>query len=74
MATPNNNNASDEEKIDPMKDVRAGIVREVGSQAIWSLSSCKPGKIKIVLQLKELNNLVNKRTCFSCVINLVNKN
>ncbi|KAL4120249.1 hypothetical protein QTP88_012979 [Uroleucon formosanum] len=43
MATPNNNNASDEEKIDPMKDVRAGIVREVGSQAIWSLSSCKPG-------------------------------
>jgi len=44
MATPNNNNASEEEKIDPMKDVRAGIVREVGSQAIWSLSSCKPGK------------------------------
>ncbi|XP_050061870.1 anaphase-promoting complex subunit 10 isoform X2 [Aphis gossypii] len=43
MATPNNNNASEEEKIDPMKDVRAGIVREVGSQAIWSLSSCKPG-------------------------------
>ena len=51
MATPNNNNASDEEKIDPMKDVRAGIVREVGSQAIWSLSSCKPGKIKIFLEV-----------------------
>lgn len=44
MATPNNNNASEEEKIDPMKDIRAGLVREVGSQAIWSLSSCKPGK------------------------------
>jgi len=51
MATPNNNNASDEDKIDPMKDVRAGIVREVGGQAIWSLSSCKPGKIKIVLEV-----------------------
>lgn len=49
MATPNNNNTSDEEKIDPLKDVRAGIVREVGSQAIWSLSSCKPGKIMIIL-------------------------
>jgi len=50
MATPNNNNASEEEKIDPMKDVRAGIVREVGSQAIWSLSSCKPGKMKSFLK------------------------
>lgn len=47
MANPDNNNASDEEKIDPMKDVRAGIVREVGSQAIWSLSSCKPGKVMV---------------------------
>lgn len=43
MATPNNNNTSDEEKVDPLKDIRAGLVREVGSQAIWSLSSCKPG-------------------------------
>lgn len=47
MATPNNNNALlntfEEKKIDPMKDVRAGLVREVGNQAIWSLSSCKPG-------------------------------
>lgn len=49
MATPNNNNTSDEEKIDPLKDVRAGLVREVGSQAIWSLSSCKPGIVMIVL-------------------------
>lgn len=47
MATPNNNNGSDEDKIDPMKDLRAGIIREVGSQAIWSLSSCKPGKLLI---------------------------
>lgn len=29
--------------VDPAKDERAGKVREVGSQAVWSLSSCKPG-------------------------------
>lgn len=28
---------------DPLKEERLGTVREVGSQAIWSLSSCKPG-------------------------------
>jgi hypothetical protein len=68
MATPNNNNASDEEKIDPMKDVRAGIVREVGSQAIWSLSSCKPGKIKSIFKIN-----VNIWSCVSGVVNLTNK-
>lgn len=31
------------ETVDPIKEERAGKVREVGSQAIWSLSSCKPG-------------------------------
>lgn len=30
-------------EIDPVKHERAGTVREVGSQAIWSLSTCKPG-------------------------------
>lgn len=30
--------------VDPIKSERTGNVREVGSQAIWSLSSCKPGK------------------------------
>lgn len=30
-------------EVDPVKNERAGNVREVGSQAIWSLSSCKPG-------------------------------
>ncbi|KAJ8934427.1 hypothetical protein NQ318_000644 [Aromia moschata] len=29
--------------VDPIKNERTGNVREVGSQAIWSLSSCKPG-------------------------------
>ncbi|KAK6626249.1 Anaphase-promoting complex subunit 10 [Polyplax serrata] len=28
--------------IDPLREERAGKVREVGSHAIWSLSSCKP--------------------------------
>ena len=28
--------------IDPLTEERAGKVREVGSHAIWSLSSCKP--------------------------------
>ena len=33
------------ECLDPNQEERAGKVREVGSQAIWSLSSCKPGII-----------------------------
>ena len=28
---------------DPSKEEKSGKVREVGSQAVWSLSSCKPG-------------------------------
>lgn len=28
---------------DPIKEEKLGLVREVGSQAVWSLSSCKPG-------------------------------
>lgn len=31
------------EDVDPYKEEKAGKVREVGSQAVWSLSSCKPG-------------------------------
>lgn len=58
MANSSNNNSFSEEedetmKYDPMKDVRSGTVREVGDQAIWSLSSCKPGKyykLKIFLR------------------------
>lgn len=32
-------------EVDPIRNERAGNVREVGSHAIWSLSSCKPGKL-----------------------------
>lgn len=37
--------------LDPFRDERKGIVREVGNQAIWSLSSCKPGKLDFPLYL-----------------------
>jgi anaphase-promoting complex subunit 10 len=30
-------------QIDPLKEEKSGEVREVGGQAVWSLSSCKPG-------------------------------
>ncbi|KAK2715602.1 anaphase-promoting complex subunit 10-like [Artemia franciscana] len=31
------------EKVDPLLLESTGLVQEVGSQAVWSLSSCKPG-------------------------------
>ncbi|XP_037087221.1 anaphase-promoting complex subunit 10-like [Pollicipes pollicipes] len=31
------------EEYDPYKEERLGRVREVGNQAVWSLSTCKPG-------------------------------
>lgn len=34
---------ADNLKIDPDEKLRNGEAREVGSQAVWSLSSCKPG-------------------------------
>jgi anaphase-promoting complex subunit 10 len=30
-------------KEDPMELELAGIVREIGTDAVWSVSSCKPG-------------------------------
>ncbi|XP_044747864.1 anaphase-promoting complex subunit 10 [Coccinella septempunctata] len=32
-----------DDEVNPVKAERTGTVREVGAQAIWSLSSCKPG-------------------------------
>lgn len=32
----------------PFHAERSGEVREVGSQAVWSLSSCKPGEFLFV--------------------------
>lgn len=31
------------EDPDPSREERSGRVREVGNEAVWSLSSCKPG-------------------------------
>lgn len=31
------------ETVCPFNEERTGNVREVGGQAVWSLSSCKPG-------------------------------
>ena len=40
----------------PFHAERSGEVREVGSHAVWSLSSCKPGKLPIDIKiLYELN-------------------
>ena len=44
MAAANPKTGGDE---DPAIEERAGSVREVGSQAVWSLSSCKPGNYRL---------------------------
>lgn len=31
--------------LDVTKDEKDGLLREVGNQAVWSLSSCKAGKL-----------------------------
>lgn len=41
MTTPNKTPPG----ADPKQLERTGTVREIGSQAVWSLSSCKPGRI-----------------------------
>ncbi|EDW85875.1 uncharacterized protein Dwil_GK23298 [Drosophila willistoni] len=41
VSAPANTSTVNEE--DPLSEERLGGVREVGSQAVWSLSSCKPG-------------------------------
>lgn len=38
---------------DPSHEEDLGYVIEVGSQAVWSLSSCKPGKLRISCQAIE---------------------
>lgn len=38
-------------EIDILKEEREGRLREVGNQAVWSLSSCKPG-INILCDIK----------------------
>lgn len=42
-AQPVNANAKTGGEEDPRTAERAGDMQEVGGQAVWSLSSCKPG-------------------------------
>ena len=37
-------------EVDPYKGEREGKLREVGCQAVWSLSSCKAGKTSSMSQ------------------------
>jgi len=34
--------------VDPYQEEKEGKLREIGNQAVWSLSSCKPGMAVIV--------------------------
>lgn len=46
---------------DPHIEEQAGTVREVGSQAVWSLSSCKPGNNEKLIHLSFED--ITKRFC-----------
>lgn len=47
---------------DPKQLERTGTVREIGSQAVWSLSSCKPGQPRRHVVLT--GRLLAHETCF----------
>jgi len=36
--------------VDPYREEKEGKLREIGNQAVWSLSSCKPGMGMFVLK------------------------
>lgn len=64
----------DEEK-DPLVNERSGAVREIGKNAIWSLSSCKPGKQKIHFITKHLNSkMPHLKILFHWIAQKKNKN
>jgi len=41
--------------VDPFQEEKEGRLREIGNQAVWSLSSCKPGM-----------NLIQVKSCKIC--------
>ena len=47
---------SGNQDVDIFKDEKDGKLREVGNQAVWSLSSCKPGTT-VVLDLLRISPL-----------------
>ena len=46
--------------VDPFKGEREGKQREVGSQAVWSLSSCKAGTVTFGIDLVSDNSITPK--------------
>lgn len=63
MATPSKTPPG----ADPKQLERTGTVREIGSQAVWSLSSCKPGQCGWVC----LPLCVSTSVCLTCFSSLV---
>lgn len=41
--------------IDPLHEESLGHITEVGQQAVWSLSSCKPGKNHLIAPIKTID-------------------
>ncbi len=55
---PNQSNSTKTKtECDPIKDEKSGLMREVGSQAVWSLSSCKPGLHLFINHFHYLNTI-----------------
>jgi hypothetical protein len=55
---PNQSNSTKTKtECDPIKDEKSGLMREVGSQAVWSLSSCKPGLHLFINHFQYLNTI-----------------
>lgn len=52
---------------DPKQLERTGTVREIGSQAVWSLSSCKPGKPQTQHPDRILESTLVFLCCFSVI-------
>lgn len=49
---------------DPLSEEYSGTVTEVGAQAVWSLSSCKPGNFRLSLVQK---NMIFFDNLFNCL-------
>lgn len=59
MATPSKTPPG----ADPKQLERTGTVREIGSQAVWSLSSCKPGESRTRASVRCVGCNTDPRPC-----------
>ena len=57
-------------ECDPIKEEKLGLMREVGTQAVWSLSSCKPGIPSFIPSFIDLldHSISNINTSFNLMI------